>query len=443
MTSNTQNRWVNYGIVAALVLLLVGVVMYISSQFERVKTTFNLGYTAEAIQNPYLAAQQYLQRQSIASDNGVDIASVWDQLQPGEALLLLNPRLIPEPYHLGLMEWVAEGGHLIVTAQNYWSEEYAESGDPFLDQLGVEMYDVIEDEIENVGEYAQQILQDKVAESASSDDESPTDIEAESSASTGSDGELLNQAGDESESKTTQAAQCDIYGYSRLTLVNYGEQAPPLQVQFGSFAHLYDASAKAITPEIYYPNQMLQYPVGRGMITTLTSHAMWSNENIGWYDHAYFLWLLVNNASKVWFVFDRDSDSLLSLILDHVLEPFAAGLLLLALYLWYRAKRFGPLAPEPQQARRSLMEHLEASARFNWRHRQIQPMVQKQREDIRHRFILRYGSHHQEDFVITTLAKASELTPKQVRWALKAEPPEREQEFTRLIRLLQRLRNAV
>ena len=151
----------------------------------------------------------------------------------------------------------------------------------------------------------------------------------------------------------------------------------------------------------------------------------------------------MNNASKVWFVFDRDSDSLFGLILEHLLEPFVAGLLLLALHLWHRAKRFGPLAPAPQLARRSLMEHLEASAHFNWRHQQIQPMVQKQREDIRHRFILRYGSHHQEEFVMNTLAKTSELTPEQVRWALKAEPPEREQEFTQLIRLLQQLRNAV
>lgn len=436
MSSNDQNRWHNYGIVIAILVLLGGLLYLISNQFERVKTTINMGYTLEAIQNRYLAAQHYLERQSIPSATAVDIASAWDQLQDKDALLILNTRLIPEPYHEKLMDWVADGGHLIVTAQNYWSEDYAESGDPFLDQLGVEMYDVIEEEVEAIGQSAGEALQEMMSET-----------EAEIN-------EALNENADD-EAKTTEAAQCDVYGYSRLTLLNYAEnyaesyaenhadQRQPLQVQFGSFAHLYDASGNALTPDIYYPNQLLQYPVGQGMITTLTSHQMWSNSNIGWYDHAYFLWLLVQNAEKVWFIFDRDSDSLFSLMGEHLLEPMSAGLLLLALWLWYRAKRFGPIRPEPQLARRSLMEHLLASARFNWRHQQIQPMVQKQREDIKQLFIRRHGKHHQEDFIITTLAKSSDLTPEQVRWALLAELPEREQEFSQLIRLLQRLRNAV
>ena len=416
MSSNQQNRWVNYGIVAAILVLLGGLLYLISNQFERVKTTINLGYSLEAMQNRYLAAQKYLERQSIPSDTAVDIATVWDQLQHNDALLILNTRLVPEPYHEKLMDWVADGGHLVVTAQNYWSEDDAASGDSFLDQLGVEMYDVIEKEVDALGQSAGEALQEIMSETES-------------------------ETGEE---QITEAAQCDVYGYSRLTLVNYDQQRrPPLQIQFGSFAHLYDASGNALTPDIYYPNQILQYPIGQGMITTLTNHEMWANSNIGWYDHAYFLWLLVQDAEKVWFIFDRDSDSLLSLINKHLLEPFVAGLLLLALWLWYRAKRFGPIRPEPQLARRSLMEHLLASARFNWRHQQIQPMVQKQREDIKQLFMRRHGNHHQEDFIITTLAKSSDLTPEQIRWALLAQVPEREQEFTQLIRLLQRLRNAV
>ncbi|MDX1693097.1 MAG: DUF4350 domain-containing protein [Ketobacteraceae bacterium] len=423
MANTEQSRWVNYGIVAAILLLLALLLYVVSEQFERVKTTINMGYTLEAMQNRYLAAQKYLERQSIPSDTAVDIATAWEQLQANDALLILNTRLIPEPYHDRLLDWVASGGHLVVTAQNYWSEDSQESGDPFLDRLGIEMYDVITEEAEAIGESTQAAIQ-QLMEDAESD---------------------INEALSETsgEDKTTEAAQCDVYGYSRLTLMDYRDQKPPIQVQFASYSHLHDASGDAVTPDTYYPNQILQYPVGQGMVTALTSHQMWSNTNIGWYDHAYFLWLLVQNAGKVWFVFDRESDSLLSLMMEHLLEPLVAALLLLALYLWHRAKRFGPVKPEPELARRSLMEHLLASARFNWRHQQIHSLVRRQRDDIKQLFILRHGSHHREEEVITTLAKSSQLSPEQVRWALLAETPDKEQEFTHLIRLLQRLRNAV
>ena len=426
MSNQQQNRWVNYSIVVGILLLLALLAYLISNQYERVKTTINMGYTAEAIQNPYLAAQQYLQRHEMASDSTVDIATAWDQLQEKDTLLILNRRLIPEPYHDKLLDWVAGGGHLVVTAQNYWSEDYQTSGDLFLDQLGVQMYDVIDEEVDALGQSAGEAIQELM-------DDAGNEIS----------GAIGEEDSDSEENKTTEAVQCDVYGYSRLTLVNYSDNEPPIQVQFGSYSHLHDASGNAIAANTDYPNQILQYPLGQGMVTTLTNYQMWLNTNIGWYDHAYFLWLLVQDSDKVWFVFDRESDSLFSLIKNHLLEPLVAGLLLLALYLWYRAKRFGPIKPEPELARRSLMEHLLASARFNWRHDQIDSLVRRQREDIQHLFVLRHGNHHNEDTVISTLAKAGNLPPEQVRWALLAETPDKEQEFTQLIRLLQRLRNAV
>lgn len=426
MSNDHQNRWLNYGIVA-VVLLLIGLMFYgISNQFERVNTTINLGYTTKALQNRYLAAQNFLDQQAIDSQTAIDLTEVIDQLQPNDALLLLNSRLIPEAYQDQIMDWVANGGHLLIRAQNLWDEEYQESGDPFLDKLGVRLYDVLEEEVERIGEAAGE----KVDEL--NQQQEITEAETAGETDTVTD-----------EDKSTEAAQCDVYDYSRLTLVDYDNREPPIQVQFASYTHLFDASGNAITPADYYPNQMLQYPVGQGMITAISNYEMWLNHNIGWYDHAYYLWLLVQQADQVWFVFDRDAKSLFTLIIEHLLEPLIAGLLLLALYLWYRAKRFGPIAPAPAPTRRSLKEHLVANARFNWRHQQVQPLIQKQRDEIKQHFIRRHGNHHNQDFIFTTLAKASGLSAEQVRWALTVEPPEKEQEFTQLMRLLQRLRNAV
>lgn len=420
--SSDQNRWVNYSVVVLILALLVAAFYGIRSQFEWVNMTINKGYTPEAARNRYLAAQHYLQQHSLTTKTAIDLTEIWDQLESQDAVLLLNNRVVPEAYHQQLMNWVADGGHLIITAQNLWDEEYQDSGDTLLDNLGVHVHNVIDEHAEEIGQAAAEKVKE-LAEEAGSDSEA-----------------TINE--DEEEAKT-EANQCDAYGYSRLTLVDYSEALPPIQVQFGSYNHLVDAAGSSLAPYEYYPNQMLQYAIGQGKITTITNHSMWHNYNIGWYDHAYFLWLLVENAQNVWFVFDRQSESLLALITQHLLEPLIAGLLLLALYLWYRAKRFGPIAQEPPKGRRSLLEHITANGRFNWRHQQMQPLIQKQRDDIKHRFIRRHGNHHNEDSVITTLAKASELTPDQIRWALTCEAPEREQEFTQLIRLLQRLRNAV
>jgi hypothetical protein len=44
----------------------------------------------------------------------------------------------------------------------------------------------------------------------------------------------------------------------------------------------------------------------------------------------------------------------------------AARALLLVVWLWRIAPRFGPMAPDPAPARRRLLDHLRASGRFQW-----------------------------------------------------------------------------
>lgn len=430
--ADNQNRWLNYGLVMGVVALIGLGIYAIYSQFEKVTTTINKGYSLDAAKNPYLAAQQYLDLHEVDTESAIDLSGTWDQLKDQDAVLLLNTRVIPEAYHDNLLDWVERGGHLILTAQNFWDEDYQDSGDIFLDQLGVRMYSVFEEENEDI---------------TTEDDSSVITEEEINQAVDEALNEILPDANtsdeESSEENTSEANQCLAYTYNRLSLIDYSDNRPAIQVQFGSYGHLEDSSGNALGGGNYYPNNILQYEVGQGLITTITAHHMWENSNISWYDHAYFLWLLVGDSERVWFIFDTTSESLFTLLTKYLLEPLVAGLLLLACYLWFRAKRFGPIAQAPAQARRSLLEHLQANARFNWRHQQMAPLIQKQRDDIKYHFSLRHGEHPSQQFMVTQLAHASQLSDTQVEWAMTTVTPEREQDFVKLIQLLQRLRNAV
>ncbi|MCG8668531.1 MAG: DUF4350 domain-containing protein [Pseudomonadales bacterium] len=423
-----QDRTTNFVIVGVIGLLVAGVVYLISEQFESVRMTINKGYTLEAYQNSYLAAQQYLASFDIESKSAVDITEIRDQLEPSDSLLLLNTRLIPEPYHDFLLDWVNQGGHLIVTAHNMWDEDYGDSGDIFLDRLGVKMVTTLNDDVDEVEEAAEDLVEEILGE----DDTEESLVQQDSA---------LQNSDDEENS--TDINECTSYSYGRLTTVRYAENKPAIQVQFGTYVHLEDISGNALAFEGKYPNTILQYPIGDGMITTITNYRLWTNGNIGWYDHAFFLWLLVGNSNRTWFVFDKDSDSLLTLIERHFMEFFVSAALLLAFWLWYRAKRFGPIVAEPEKARRSLMEHLNANARFNWRHQQMDTLIKGQREEIKLHYSRRHGNYQSQAAMVATLAKASQLSNDEVEWALTCDTPYKEQDFTQLIRRLQRLRNAV
>src|SRR5206468_1847446 len=58
--------------------------------------------------------------------------------------------------------------------------------------------------------------------------------------------------------------------------------------------------------------------------------------------------------------------SLTGFLVQHALPALVAAGLLLALWLWRIAPRFGPVAPDAPPARRRLLDHLRASGRYYW-----------------------------------------------------------------------------
>jgi hypothetical protein len=122
---------------------------------------------------------------------------------------------------------------------------------------------------------------------------------------------------------------------------------------------------------------------GRGHVLALNGLDVFSNGMIGAHDHAEFLWRVVqvdDGAPSVFFFADPQKLSIFEWLGTNAWSALAGGALFLALWLWSALPRLGPIAPDPERARRRLLDHLRASGRFLWVHGGSQLLVDAARD---------------------------------------------------------------
>lgn len=114
---------------------------------------------------------------------------------------------------------------------------------------------------------------------------------------------------------------------------------------------------------------------GKGLFVLLANDAFLTNESIGEHDHARFLWNLVRGSSRAVLLARSGAESLWVLLGRHAWPALVTlGLTVLAWAIRV-SRRFGPVRPDPQPTRRSLLEHIDAAGTFLWRHRAIAPLL--------------------------------------------------------------------
>lgn len=187
---------------------------------------------------------------------------------------------------------------------------------------------------------------------------------------------------------------------------------------------------------------LLQLAHGKGLVTVINSFTFLQNRAIGANDHAELGWRIVgaSGPASVLLVFNNPERlSLTRWLRDNASAVLAAAAALLVLWLWRLAPRFGPIAPDPERNRRSLLDHLRASGRFLWNAGRRTELAESAREAA-----LRRVSRAHPDFASLTaneravrLADSFGLAPEDARRLLAPQSPRTIQEFVRGIRVLQ------
>lgn len=183
--------------------------------------------------------------------------------------------------------------------------------------------------------------------------------------------------------------------------------------------------------------QLAALRLGDGKVTVLSGLELWHNNSLHLLDHAWLLADLVRDAGPVWFIRNMDMPPLGRWLWQQA-WPLIVGLtLVLALFLWRRMPRTGPILASPTARTPDFLDHLSASGRFLWRTDQGAALLQPLRDDIRRRLTnhaVPLGERYRY------LARCTDLDQVRVQRAL-SETPETRDALVETVSTLQRIRS--
>ena len=368
--------WAIFGLIA----VAASAALYFS---EWVEKTIDNGYTAEALRQPYLAAEQFLAKFSVEvkAQDGLELL---DELPPREHTLLIasSRRALSERRSDALLEWAASGGRLILVAQESSEDTAARSGDRLLDELEVhvfELTDVEALEVDTIGD-------NEVARNL-------TEIVLDTL-----EGNLL----------------CGTP--ESLSQVNLPDQEQNITVSFhGRRFLVYDGDLEYSYAENLAGPQLLYLVVGEGSVIVTTTLDLWRNRIIGCHDHAHLLRWLVDDAPIVWWLYNTEMPPLYRLIWQRWPIVVMLGIVLVALWVWRSGVRITRQSAEPDPARRELMEHVDGVARFLWQQGRADSLLEALRRSV---LGSRLANSAESEKLIAGLSARSGVPVERIRWAL-------------------------
>lgn len=391
-----------YKVILGFLLSLIGLGYYwISQHFEiRIKRV-ETGFQGPALQDPWLAAGYLLKEMGMKFFKTGPFENYYPSLHTEDAvvLLLTGELTLNQSQTKSLLNWVNQGGHLIV-AGDPLSEDIEINGEHLLKRLGIK--------------YLQ--------------NEDITDLEIQELDLTDFywDGYDLNIA---------------FKPFSRLEM-QVGNPVREIKSQLGT--------------------HLLTSYFGKGIVTVLSDLEFMENEYIGQYDHAQFLWQLVHfseTVDRVWLIHPNyflhgeivPASQFLNLIWERLWTVWITILVLIILGLWSITRRFGPLLPMPVLERRRLLEHIEASGHFLWRNGQEMVLLESVKKSVLKRVRLLHPewSHLSLPELTEQLILSYHLPAKEVRNVLisqgvaKKRGLEREISFVKGIQVLGQINKTI
>jgi len=381
------------GILFGFIFLLVGgctVTWFLTT--EVVDVVVQVPPSGAARSNPYYAAERYLEELDVKTE------TTWspptDPKQNLGILFFFAPKRHPLPRRdNALLDWVREGGHLVVVArQPELGESYVE--DPLTEPFGIR-----------------------------SSEGADTGAGASPSGGTGT-----------------------VVAGSQLELAFFGDHWLADTGGGDEDERCWEYSAGGQLRAVGFQR-------GKGLVTILCEASLWETDHLREANHAEFLHQVARlrtdpNAAppKRAIIVRGDTPPSLLALLWNVAWPLILTLVLwLVIWLYTRTRRFGPILASPNLDRRRLGEHLEAAGRFLWRHRAQASLIEPVREALLDRVRRRRPDwvHLPRDAQVEALAEQADVHPREVEDALYGSPPRSPDRFTRSVTLLEILRRSL
>lgn len=190
-----------------------------------------------------------------------------------------------------------------------------------------------------------------------------------------------------------------------------------------------------------------RYIIGQGQISLITTTQWIDNTRLIYPDHARLLVALVGEGpDRIVLQQRHHRGGLLAWLWQQAPLLWALTLLLLALWLWSRLPRLGPLRSKELEQQRQMREHVLATARFDWRHNQGLKLVRAMREQAVVQLARRYPDWHQLEHS-RRVERMVGLCPDQGReamaWYLSLDQAGDAESFTRFVLLHRQLMHAI
>ena len=380
-----------------ILLFLIGVALMAgcrnsSSEDEWEVEEIPLGYRGLASMNPYLAAERFLNR------NGFDARSsrVWPSSDEDDDIIMI-PASFLSTKGLGMraLDWVKEGGMLIVTVQG---------GEAEINDFRREWSFLEVDELEFPG--FDHVMEEAGIEVAEEEWETEVDVEKE--------GHLR--------------WPWHVAEFS----VTSGETEADYKVEFEGEVTLKVKSGEQWDLNADDHGRMVTTEYGYGDIMVLSHARAFRNAYIDRADHAEFLKLIADWRGEKSIVFlYGPGNSFFGLLWRHAWQAIIAGLVLLLFWLWLRVPRFGPLKNDENLIQGGYGKELSASARFLWRKKQLHHYLRPLRERIE------AENRDEPEILYQNLADQSGLSREEVVEAMTASETKDPASLTLIVRRLQ------
>ncbi len=407
-------------ILVGIALALAGYGLYLSIEFY--EETIETRWSREALRNPYLAAQQFMARSEIDvvdADSLLELESLdgVGTLFVSEANQVITPRQFSQ-----LRNWLEAGGSVIYTADSVEHED-----DRLLAAFGVsvEWYD--EDDAgderslsETIREYNRQLEEGRTRE------------------------EILHDPAFDGSDKELNLTRVEFGGDIGILTIHFRDRRILVHPYIDGGDYADDAPLPVSWSYSNHGVHLMQFEVGDGLLTIISDPSIWTSYRIDQHDHAYLLWALADDRGDFAFLRPVLQDSLWSLLARHAAELLLAAALLVLLWIWHQAHRFGRIVPRDESRTRALAEHFSSLSHYLWHRRQGAYLIAPLRQRVLRQASLRLGEFARADEArqMELLAERAGVQAEAVSSAMNNDDFT-EATFVQKVRLLKRIEQSL